>query len=127
MDKNIVAKVIAGEAGGEGEIGMRAVACVIANRCRLSHRTPKEIVTAPKQFSCLALPEMMERNYQEVKEIADKIASTIMMMDYITRGAENYCTAKLYYSQVRPKWISGMQVTAIIGNHIFMKPKDKNA
>jgi spore germination cell wall hydrolase CwlJ-like protein len=136
---NIVARVIAGEAGGEGEIGMRAVACVIMNRCRQRNKTPKEVVTAPKQFSCLALPEMMERNYQDVKAIADELARAIefsvnasiacklpldiLGLEDITFGATNYVTHDLYYAKVHAAWIDKMEVTKVIGRHVFMKER----
>ena len=123
QENNIVAKVIAGEAAGEGEIGLRAVACVIANRCKAQKRTPENIVTQPKQFSCLQLPEMMERNYQEVKEIVDILATNILELEDITSGALNYVTDKLYYSNVRPFWIESMEVTKVIGKHVFMRPR----
>lgn len=51
--KDLVASVILLEAGGEGQDGMQAVASVIQNRCRRDGLTPFEVVTKPKQFSCL--------------------------------------------------------------------------
>ena len=51
-EQKIVAMTILGEARGEGEEGMYAVACVIAQRSIAWKRTPKQICFADKQFSC---------------------------------------------------------------------------
>ena len=51
-EQKIVAMTILGEARGEGEEGMYAVACVIAQRSIAWKRTPKQICLADKQFSC---------------------------------------------------------------------------
>ena len=123
MKNNIVAKVLAGEAAGEGALGMRAVACVIQNRAK--GKDPVSVVTKPKQFSAYDDPGLMARNYSQVKEIADKIASEIGTLQDITGGATHYVTTSLYARKKDDprSWISRMQVTKIIGAHIFMKEK----
>lgn len=123
IEENIVAIVLAGEAGGEGEIGMKAVACVIQNRMKKSGKTAKQIVTARKQFSAYEDKALMKRNYAQVKEVADKIVSKIGSLEDITGGATNYVVKWLYEKKKDdPKhWISKMKITKIIGNHVFMK------
>jgi spore germination cell wall hydrolase CwlJ-like protein len=119
---NIVAKVIAGEAAGEGELGMTAVACVIQNRMK-NGKTAEQIVKAPSQFSAMEEPAMMARNYRDVKEIADKLASQIGSLKDITGGETNYLTTELYNKKKNnPKsWASKMTVTKVIGKHTFLK------
>jgi len=116
--QNIVAKVIAGEAAGEGYMGMKAVACVIQNR----KKDPIKVVTKPYQFSAYNDKALMNRNYAKVKKEADELASQIGKLDDITGGATHY-VAKWLYDKKKddPKsWISKMKVTKIIGNHVFM-------
>lgn len=60
-DREILARVILCEAGGEGENGMKAVACVVMNRVqvtygeygRISQKTVRGIVYQPGQFDCV--------------------------------------------------------------------------
>ena len=122
---SIVPKVIAGEAAGEGQKGMQAVANVIHNRMNKSGQSAERIVTKPKQFSALDDKSMMDRNYKQVKDQADEIASGIEKLPDITGGATHYVTKSLYNKRKdNPKsWISKMKVTAVIGNHVFMKEK----
>jgi spore germination cell wall hydrolase CwlJ-like protein len=120
-DNSIVPKVLAGEAGGEGEKGMYAVACVVQNRMGHTGKTAEQVVTKRKQFSALADPGMMDRNYRQVKETADKIAKEIGTLKDVTGGATHYVTKQLYDKKKgNPKhWISKMRVTKVIGNHVF--------
>lgn len=118
-DSSIVAKVIAGEAAGEGEEGMRAVACVIQNR----GGDPVAVVTKRSQFDILRHPEVMKRNYLAVKGTADRLASEIGRLTDITGGAKNYVTRELYNREKnnRKSWIGRMKVTKVIGQHVFLK------
>jgi len=122
-DSNIVAKVIAGEAAGEGNEGMLAVACVIQNR----GGNPIGIVTQPKQFSAYSDKDLMNRNYSQVKVKADDLAERIGTLKDITGGATHYVTKELYNRKKNNpnSWISKMKVTGIIGNHIFMREKER--
>jgi len=122
MDNQLVAKVIAGEAANQGELGMRAVACVIANRCRAQDKEPIDIVTQPHQFSCITDYKLLERNYADVKEIVDALAAEIYSLYDITGGALNYLTINLFNLPARPAWVDDMRVTKIIGDHVFMRP-----
>ena len=111
-----VAVVIAAEAGGEGEIGMRAVACVIANRARAQHKTPYQIVTTKNQFYGLTAKNRMKL-YRSVKPIADRLARGIMRLKDITGGALYFRTEK---EKLFP-WTKKENFTVRIGNHIFYK------
>ncbi|MEK6897408.1 MAG: cell wall hydrolase [Nanoarchaeota archaeon] len=84
--EQIIAEVIAAEAAGEGERGLRAVACVIANRARAQHKTPYQIVTAKNQFYGLTAKNRIKL-YHQVKLIADRLARDIMKLKDITDGA----------------------------------------
>lgn len=57
-DVELLARLIQCEAGGEGDIGMRAVASVIMNRVETSrgeygrYNTVSDVIFAPRQFEC---------------------------------------------------------------------------
>lgn len=57
-DLEILARIVECEAGGEGETGMKAVACVVMNRVQITYGeygrqyTIREVVYAPGQFDC---------------------------------------------------------------------------
>ena len=58
----LLAKLIQCEAGGEGDVGMRAVATVIVNRLRAiqgefsRQQSLSDVVFAPRQFECTTHP-----------------------------------------------------------------------
>lgn len=59
-DQEILARVIECEAGGEGENGMKAVACVVMNRVNITYgeygrleNTVRAVVYQPGQFVCV--------------------------------------------------------------------------
>ena len=130
QDENILAKVIAGEAAGEGRKGMQAVANVIRNRAKSRNKTPKEIVLQPYQFSVLVEPKIMDRNYKSVKKIADELASNIDNLPDIVSGAENY-VAQWLYDKIKAdsewtkkndlEWVNKLNVVETIGEHVFLK------
>lgn len=112
--EQIIAEVIAAEAGGEGERGLRAVACVIANRARAQHKTPYQIVTAKNQFYGLTAKNRIKL-YHQVKLIADRLTKDIMRLPDITGGALYFRTEQ---ERLFP-WCKNRTVK--IGNHIFYK------
>ena len=56
---DLLARLIQCEAGGEGDDGMKAVACVVMNRVEVSYGeygrldTIRDVVYQPGQFSCV--------------------------------------------------------------------------
>lgn len=110
----VVASVISAEACGEGEIGMYAVANVVANRAKKYNITPYEVVTQKNQFYGYT-SENREKLYNQCKEVSDRLTSNIMQLDDITNGA-------LYFRQIGEKKRSWHRVFTIkIGNHLFYK------
>ena len=57
-DLELLARIVQCEAGGEGDNGMRAVACVVMNRVNVDYgeygrlMTIREVVFQPGQFTC---------------------------------------------------------------------------
>lgn len=110
----VIAEVIAAEAAGEGETGMRAVACVIANRAKAQGKTPFAIVTARNQFYGYTAKNR-HKLYLWVKSVADKLAKEIMTLKDITNGA-------LYFRRPdEPKFRWCKIETYRYKNHIFYK------
>jgi len=127
-DPDIVAKVIAGEAASEGEEGMKGVACVIQRRSGVKGKGPTyydpiNIVLAKGQFDAVKHPEMMERNYAEVKDIADALASKIGSLVDNTDGATHFVTSEYHEKNKDHGWLKNMEVTKTIGKLVFMKEK----
>lgn len=110
----VVASVISAEACGEGEIGMYAVANVIANRAKEYKMTPYEVVTQTNQFYGYTNPNR-EKLYNQCKEVSDRLTLNIMQLDDITNGALYFRTLK----EKNQKW--HLKFCIKIGNHLFYK------
>jgi len=111
---NVVAKVIAAEACGEGSIGMQAVANTIANRSRLWNKTPYEVVTQKNQYFGYTAKNR-DFLYTQCQEEADRVAMALKSLPDITAGALYFLTPR----ERRRSWHSVKTVQ--IKNHIFYK------
>lgn len=125
-----IAKIIAGEAGGEGKEGMIAVLSVAKNRLKQNPKrwgkTLYEVFTQPDQFSAYKDKDLMERNFKQVAPIVLDLVRNADKIKDNTGGATHYVTVKFYnkiMKSSKPHWIKKMVVTKQIGNHIFMKEK----
>ena len=125
----IVAKTLWGEARGEGDEGMRAVACVIQNRVINKVRGTDEVSVclANKQFSCWnagdpnlvrmeAVARAPDAAFRRAREIATELING--RLPDITRGATHYHAATM---RQPPAWARGHEPCAVIGNHRFFK------
>jgi len=129
-----LARTLWGEARGEGELGIEAVACVIANRVAIAEkgRGPRMFGTGtfesacrfPYQFSCW-LPS--DPNLEKLKSVTeDDRAFRVCMgiaeiavsgnLEDITVSATHYHT-----KQIKPAWAAGKAPCATIGNHLFYR------
>ena len=124
---DLLARTIYGEARGEGENGMQAVANVIMNRVnsgRWYGKTIEEVVLKPYQFSCWnekdpnrrVIMEVTEQNavFKKAKDIARRAAEDTL--PDTTGGATHYHAAS-----ITPYWAGEMAQTVKIGNHIFYR------
>lgn len=124
--QRIVAAVLMGEARGEGEIGMTAVAEVIHNRAVESGKSPLEVVTIPRKFTCLngTTPEGLYRKFYRLKlyatalNIARKCYNEPSKLPNLTKGATFYD-----HKNNRPFWAVDMNLVASVGNHNFYSPR----
>jgi hypothetical protein len=115
-DIEILALTIYGEARGESIAGQVAVGCVIRNRTIKDNY--RDICLAPKQFSCWNLDDPNRALLDELGlklfsgEVPDEIKQELWVAQGIindaikdsTKGAKNYLTTSLFYSNKRPSW-----------------------
>lgn len=87
IELDAVSRTIYGEARGEGEPGMQAVANVILNRAKLANARPLDVVKAPKQFST-----WNDGNVPGRDAMTDAIALRALRHELgdITGGADHY-------------------------------------
>lgn len=128
-----LAKTIYGEARGEKQDGMDAVANVIINRVKiaLEHggkywwgKDIKSVCLNPYQFSCWNDNDpnacVLHRNLsgEAVYQVCERIASRAIkgVLADNTNGATHYHTKAIH-----PKWATAAVPCAEIGNHLFYK------
>lgn len=133
-EKQVVILTMLGEAAGEGQKGMEAVAHVIVNRAA-SSRWPNTLAGVAKQgawsrgkyihqFSTWNDPSLQGNNPQsryspdsKSWKAAEAALDKVLGGSYdFTEGADHYHT-----HVVNPKWNRKMRVTAEIGNHKFFR------
>lgn len=122
---DVLARTLWGEARGEGEAGMCAVASVILNRAARPGwwgRSVAEICLKPHQFSCW-LPGDPNRDAMLAVDgsdpqfrLAQRIAAAALAggLTDATGGATHYHAAG-----IAPAWIRGRAPERIIGRHLF--------
>jgi spore germination cell wall hydrolase CwlJ-like protein len=130
VDAHWMALTMWGEARNQGEIGMRAVGHVIANRrqAKTHGSFVTDTVSAAWQFSCwnkndpnraamLAIEDLPReseawRQWQEARRLADDILSG--------RSADPTGGALFYHTTaVHPRWAEGVTPSKQIGAHLF--------
>lgn len=132
-DIAVVAMTLWGEARGEGEQGMQAVACVIGNRVRRRWRRKTGYVAVCRdrwQFSCwnendpnLRRLEAVRRNPDAAYRLAAAIAGRLVRgeLDDFTFGATHYYAVSLPRP---PKWAVNKQPCYRQGKHLFFNNID---
>jgi spore germination cell wall hydrolase CwlJ-like protein len=132
MEEDILARTLWGEARGEGESGMEAVACVILNRCAISAARKKywwgnniiQICQKPYQFSCwnrsdpnyrkLQAVDLQDPDFARARQIARR--ALIGGLSDTTNGATHY-----HARGIMPVWAQSEIPCARIGHHIFYR------
>jgi spore germination cell wall hydrolase CwlJ-like protein len=126
-DLNVLARTCWGEARGQGNAAMAAVAHVVLNRVRDARRWPNSIpgvCLQPLQFSCWNAndpnrPRLIEVNTGDEAFVrALEVAGGVMDggQQDTTNGANHFHTPA-----VHPAWSHGQTPVAIIGGHMFFK------
>jgi N-acetylmuramoyl-L-alanine amidase len=121
----VVAAVIVAEAGGEGEVGMRAVASVINNRARESGQSAHYVVTRPHQFDGYWRHVKAKMRVEDfVINMANhpRWAYAMLLARHIDAGTmPDYVNgAKFFHNQsLTPYWAKRFRYSGKIGNHLF--------
>ncbi len=127
---DVLARTLWGEARGEGERGMIAVASVILNREKISRIKGKfwwgnniiQICQKPYQFSCwnradpnfkkLQIVDKIDPHFKTALKIAGR--ADVGDLEDITSGATHY-----HADYVTPYWAKGKEPVTVIGSHKF--------
>jgi len=124
-EADVLARTLWGEARGEGEAGMQAVAAVIVNRARRPGwwgRGISAVCLQPWQFSCwnegdpnraaLSQVDADDPAFRSALRIA-RLALAGVLPDP-TMGATHY-----HALGMQPRWAAGHAPAATIGRHVF--------
>ena len=126
--EDILARVLWGEAEGEGADGMQAVGNVIMNRVERDSKynaDAQDIVMEYKQFSSVGDPKRLEAmmnlskdnpEYIQALEISKKLLAG--EMEDITGGATHFYNPNI---AAKHSWIDEYPVTLKLKNHWFAK------
>ncbi|MCG8683468.1 MAG: cell wall hydrolase [Desulfobacterales bacterium] len=124
-DMDTLARTLWGEARGDGEIGMQAVANVVLNRLKRPARfqaTVGRVCRQHKQFSCW---NERDPNRTKLESVDSRNAAFTMALDVarrairdqlpdITSGADHY-----HHHTISADWSIGHTPCARIGDHVF--------
>ncbi len=127
-----LARTLWGEARGEGDTGMQAVANVIKNRYKIAQEKGAfwwgndliQICQKPYQFSCWNRADANYKKLTEVDSTDFYFASALRLarrcvhnaLDDLTNGATHY-----HAKSITPYWAKGKEPCAEIGAHLFYK------
>jgi spore germination cell wall hydrolase CwlJ-like protein len=130
-NERVIALTILGEARGEGEIGMFAVACVIQRRSWEREKTSAEICLQPWQFSIWNAGKGKVKRERDLwhlwdskhmmyaRHLARCLNNERIVLFDITKGANHYYSKK--YLKTPPDHLKGSKPTITIKNHVFYK------
>jgi len=128
QDLTVMAKTLYGEARGEGQAGLEAVAWVILNRSKRRNKSVSDICLAPKQFSCWNESDPNAKKLESLRIENDPenpaylrciaTAAGVLAGDIQDRtsGSDHYHT-----SDISPSWARDMDLRGIIGHHKFYR------
>lgn len=120
-ERDLIAATLILEAGGENHVySMVAVYEVIRNRSISRSQTMRDVILAPRQFSCWNNIERRKELFNHATQHPKfDLALSIVRQDRptnITRGATMY-----HATRVLPFWKTSYTETITIQNHIFYK------
>ena len=138
-DRELLARSVECEAGGEGETGMQAVACVVMNRVIVTYGeygrldTVRQVVYQPRQFTCAMETVGGKYNMQNLynmrpTDVHFQIADWAMAGGRLT----NLGFALWFYNPFKPTCRDNFpssvgEFVIRIGDHCFYNPTDQYA
>lgn len=140
-DRELLARLIKCEAGGEGETGMKAVACVVMNRvystvgeyARVGQQSIRKIIFQPRQFVCASETEGGKYNPQNLfnmtpDSIQLEIADWAMLGNRLLNLGQALWFFNPFSPQCRPNFPSNVGYFVVrIGDHCFYNPTEAYA
>jgi len=126
LQDEIVAAVIIKEAGGEGNLGMQAVANVIHNRAKKSRQSHFAVVTRKHQFECIA-PVVVRKKMTYSQFVSNAKAHPKFSYAFelvkkmkagslpdVTKGSTHF-----HNPSMTPYWAKVLPLRVTIGRHLF--------
>ena len=140
-DRELLARLIECEAGGEGENGMKAVASVVMNRvrstggeyARVGQGSIRNIIFQPGQFVCASETERGSYNPQNIynmrpEQIHYDIANWAIAGNRLAGLGQALWFYNPYDAGCRPNFPSAVGAYVVrIGNHCFYNPTEAYA
>ncbi|MBE6962316.1 MAG: cell wall hydrolase [Ruminococcaceae bacterium] len=137
-DRELLARLIECEAGGEGDTGMRAVASVVMNRvnavggeyARVGQGSIRRIIMQPGQFVCASETENGVYNPQNIynmrpTDIHYDIADWAIAGNRLRDVADSLWFYNPFSANCRPNFPSNVgYLQTRIGDHCFYNPTD---
>lgn len=134
-DLELLARIIRCEAGGEGEQGMQAVACVVMNRVEVTYGeygrlepTVRAVIYQPGQFDCARETIRGQYNPQNIYNMLPEplhydIAEWAMVGNRLTGLGEALWYFNPFSPNCRPNFPSKVgEFVLRIGDHCFYNP-----
>jgi len=110
------------EARGEPHLGKKGVAHVIYNRAERTHKSVKDVIFSPKQFSCFNdgnRPAIDD--YRAFIACGDAVHEALLERK---KGFTFYDSDHYHATWIEPpSWARCMETTSVCGGHIFYKSK----
>lgn len=129
-ERQVVAACLVLEASSEGPIGLMAVGNVIANRADGDPRRYYKVVKKPYAFSSMNAATTRTSGGQAYADLVRKASRdpnwglSLNVVDRLYTGQLQDLTNGATHFALKSKrssWMSSMKVTAVIGNHKFMR------
>jgi len=134
-DRELLARLIQCEAGGEGDNGMRAVASVVMNRVNTTvgeygrvGKTIRDVIFQPRQFTCAMERVNGQPNRQNIynmnpTDVHYSIADWAIAGNRLPNLGKALWFFNPYSATCRPNFPSSVGIFAIrIGDHCFYNP-----
>ena len=132
LEIDVLARTMWGEARGQGNEGLRAVACVVLNRVAIAEdkggywwgNNIIQVCQKPYQFSCWNRTDPNFRKLQAVDIKNLHFATCVRIARRAVAGTlkDNTNGATHYHADyIMPYWARGQTPVATIGNHIFYR------
>lgn len=134
-DLELLARIVACEAGGEGDTGMKAVACVVMNRVNIQYGeygrlqpTVRAVVLQPGQFTCAMEVVRGKYNPQNLYNMAlEQVHWDIAEWAMAGNRLYNLGYALWFFNPYSPSCRDFFpsdigKFTVRIGNHCFYNP-----